>query len=107
MGLGIVELGCLMDFADLCLIQMDRATTMATVNRLQARGFLLRGKSASDGRKQTLSLTDAGRAALISAKAAIAEHEDWLKSRFSGAEVASVIAMLTWIHEYHKPIAGE
>ena len=86
--------------ADLArLMQIDRATTMAIVNRLQARGFLLRGRSPSDGRKQTLSLTDAGRAALISAKAAIAEHEDWLKSRFTSAEVASLIAMLTRIHE--------
>lgn len=80
-------------------MRMDRATTMAIVNRLQARGYLVRGKSASDGRKQTLNLTDAGRAALVVAKEAIAEHERWLKSRFTEKEIKSLIEMLTRIHE--------
>ena len=44
-------------------MRMDRATTMGIVNRLQARAYLLRGKSPSDGRKQTLNLTDSGREA--------------------------------------------
>ncbi|MFM5950292.1 MAG: MarR family winged helix-turn-helix transcriptional regulator, partial [Novosphingobium sp.] len=38
-------------------MRMDRATTMAIVNRMQSRGYLVRGKSANDGRKQTLNLT--------------------------------------------------
>ena len=80
-------------------MRMDRATTMAIVNRLQARGYLVRGKSKTDGRKQTLSLTDAGKAALVEAKAAIIEHETWLKSRFTDAEVAQLVEMLTRIHQ--------
>ena len=80
-------------------MRMDRATTMAIVNRLQARGYLVRGKSASDKRKQTLNLTKHGRKALVVAKEAIAEHEKWLKSRFSEREVRSLIEMLTRIHE--------
>lgn len=80
-------------------MRMDRATTMAIVNRLQARSFLMRGKSASDGRKQTLNLTDEGRKALVVAKEAIAEHEKWLKSRFTEKEVKTLIEMLTRIHE--------
>jgi DNA-binding MarR family transcriptional regulator len=80
-------------------MRMDRATTMAIVNRLQARGYLVRGQSANDGRKQTLNLTDAGRKALIVAKEAIAEHERWLKSRFSDREVEQLIEMLARIHE--------
>lgn len=80
-------------------MRMDRATTMAIVNRLQARGYLIRGKSKTDGRKQTLSLTDAGKAALVEAKAAILEHETWLKSRFTEQEVAQLVEMLTRIHE--------
>jgi DNA-binding MarR family transcriptional regulator len=68
-------------------MRMDRATTMAIVNRLQGRGYLVRGKSANDGRKQTLNLTDAGRQALLEAKEAISEHERWLKSRFTDKEV--------------------
>ena len=80
-------------------MRMDRATTMAIVNRLQARAYLVRGKSPSDGRKQTLDLTDLGRRALIVAKDAIAAHERWLKSRFSDSEVETLIELLTRIHE--------
>jgi DNA-binding MarR family transcriptional regulator len=80
-------------------MRMDRATTMAIVNRLQARSFLVRGKSQSDGRKQTLNLTDAGRKVLIVAKDAVARHENWLKSRFTDKEIERLIEMLSRIHE--------
>ncbi|MEY4720473.1 MAG: hypothetical protein RIQ46_198 [Pseudomonadota bacterium] len=80
-------------------MRMDRATTMAIVNRLQGRGYLVRGKSTNDGRKQTLNLTDAGRQALVEAKEAITEHERWLKSRFTDREVETLIEMLARIHE--------
>jgi len=81
------------------LMRMDRATTMAIVNRMQSRDYLVRGKSASDGRKQTLNLTVRGRGALVKAKEAIADHERWLKSRFSDKEVDQLIEMLSRIHE--------
>lgn len=80
-------------------MRMDRATTMAIVNRLEARGYLVRGKSETDGRKQTLNLTDAGREMLRVAKQAILEHENWLKSRFTDKEVGKLIELLTRIHE--------
>jgi DNA-binding MarR family transcriptional regulator len=80
-------------------MRMDRATTMAIVNRLQGRGYLVRGKSKSDGRKQTLNLTADGQAALIKAKAAIQDHETWLKCRFTPQEVNVLVEMLTRIHE--------
>jgi len=80
-------------------MRMDRATTMAIVNRLEDREFLIRGKSASDGRKQTLNLTDKGRKMLSGAKQAVREHENWLKSRFSETEVNTLIELLTRIHE--------
>jgi DNA-binding MarR family transcriptional regulator len=80
-------------------MRMDRATTMAIVNRLEARGYLVRGKSETDGRKQTLNLTNAGQAALVKAKEAIGQHEEWLKSRFTDKEVERLIELLTRIHE--------
>ncbi len=80
-------------------LRMDRATTMAIVNRLQARGYLVRGKSLRDGRKQTLDLLPAGILALADAKKAILEHEAWLKSRFTAKEVEKLIEMLSRIHE--------
>jgi DNA-binding MarR family transcriptional regulator len=80
-------------------MRMDRATTMAIVNRLESRGYLVRGKSNSDGRRQTLNLTRPGRKALVTAKGAIRQHERWLKSRFTAREVAKLIELLTRIHE--------
>lgn len=80
-------------------MRMDRATTMAIVNRLEARNLLVRGKSETDGRKQTLNLTNNGREMLRVAKQAIMEHENWLKSRFTDKEVAKLIELLTRIHE--------
>jgi DNA-binding MarR family transcriptional regulator len=80
-------------------MRMDRATTMAIINRLQARGYVVRGKSPTDGRKQTLNLTAKGLAALAVAKAAIADHEAWLKSRFNSKEIEQLIEMLSRIHE--------
>jgi DNA-binding MarR family transcriptional regulator len=80
-------------------MRMDRATTMAIVNRLESRKYLVRGKSLSDKRKQTLNLTAGGRKALAVAKDAIKEHERWVKSRFTDKEVEKLIELLTRIHE--------
>lgn len=80
-------------------LRMDRATTMTIVNRLQARAFLRRKRSTSDARKQALHLTDAGAAALVEAKAAVAEHEAWLKARFTAEEIEKLVEMLARIHE--------
>jgi len=80
-------------------MRMDRATTMAIVNRLESRGYLVRGQSQSDGRKQTLNLTESGRRSLRTAKSAIRQHERWLKSRFTEREIAKLIELLTRIHE--------
>ena len=79
-------------------LQLDRATVMAIVNRLQERGFLVRGASSTDRRMQTLHLSAPGEQALQAAKAAVREHETWLKSRFSTAEVRTLIALLRRIH---------
>jgi DNA-binding MarR family transcriptional regulator len=80
------------------LLQMDRATVMAIVNRLQKRGFVERGDAKADRRRQSLHLTDAGHEALVSARACILDHEQWLKSRFSLAEVAMLVELLRRIH---------
>ena len=80
-------------------LRMDRATTMTIVNRLQARDVLRRERSTSDARKQALYVTDEGAQALAKAKAAIAEHEAWLKARFSQDEVEKLVEMLARIHE--------
>ena len=80
-------------------LQMDRATTMTIVNRLQERGYLRRERSEQDGRKQALFLTEQGAAALAEAKCCIAEHEAWLKARFTPDEIKNLVEMLARIHE--------
>ena len=80
-------------------LRMDRATTMGVVNRLQARKYLERGRCASDKRRQALFLKPEGEAALQQARNAVHEHEQWLKSRFTQREVATLMTLLERIHE--------
>ena len=80
-------------------LRMDRATTMTIVNRLQERVYLRRERSESDRRKQALYLTETGTVALGQAKRCIAEHEAWLKSRFTSQETEKLVEMLARIHE--------
>lgn len=80
-------------------LQIDRATIMAIVNRLQGRDYLVRGRSEVDGRRQTINLTEAGHQALLEARAAILDHENWLKERFSEQEIRGFIALLRRIHD--------
>lgn len=80
-------------------LQMDRATTMAIINRLEARGLLVRGASKLDRRRQTLTLTGDGQVALAEARRCIEAHERWLKSRFTKREAALLIELLRRIHE--------
>lgn len=84
-------------------LQMDRATVMAIINRLQDRDLLIRGQSAVDRRRQTLTLTPGGETALSQARNAIASHEAWLKARFSPAEVGTLIGLLSRIHQSEGP----
>lgn len=80
-------------------LRMDRATTMAIINRLQARHFLRRDRSDQDARKQALHLQPDGIAMLAKAKLAIGEHDAWVKSRFSDKEVRQLIELLSRVHE--------
>jgi DNA-binding MarR family transcriptional regulator len=80
-------------------LQMDRATTMAIINRLQARGYLVRGRSPYDGRRQTLTLTTDGHASLLKARDAIWEHEKWLTGRFTRDELDTLVRLLRRIHD--------
>lgn len=80
-------------------LHMDRTTVMLIVNRLQKRGYVLRGSYKGDKRRQTLHITEAGYAALMSARDCITEHEQWLKGRFTPAESAMLVELLRRIHE--------
>jgi DNA-binding MarR family transcriptional regulator len=86
--------------ANLCdALQIDRATAMAIVNKLQAKGLTQRVRSSLDQRMKVLELTSKGEAQLKAAKNAIRKHEKWLKGRFSKEETASLVELLKRIHE--------
>jgi DNA-binding MarR family transcriptional regulator len=80
-------------------LQMDRATVMAIINRLQKRGFVERAASTGDRRRQTLHLTPSGHEALVSARESVIAHENWLKARFNPRETAQLVNLLRRIHE--------
>ncbi len=79
-------------------LDMDRATTMALVHGLEKRGLLSRSPSRTDGRRIAFRLTGEGEALLADAKAAIVEHENWLKARFSKAELGMLEELLARIY---------
>jgi len=73
---------------------MDRASMMAIIDRLADRQLVIRERSSLDGRRQELYLTPKGQKVLAQSKAAIAEHERWIASRFAKDEVADLLEKL-------------
>lgn len=80
-------------------LQMDRATTMGVVNRLQQRGLIRREKSASDARKQALYLDPLGETVLRSARQALREQDQWLARRFTATERNVLADLLARLHQ--------
>lgn len=89
---GVVQI----DIAE--LLSMDKATTMALVDRLEARNFLERRPSITDRRRKELFLTKEGQGVLQEARALIASHEKRFTSRFSGTELETFIEQLRRIY---------
>lgn len=77
----------------------DRATMMAMVDRLDQRGFLSRKRSPVDRRRQELYLTDLGAETTAKAREVIARHERRFTQRFTKAELKTLIAALTRVHQ--------
>lgn len=75
-------------------LDMDRATMMAIVDRLEERSLVIRKRSADDRRRQELYLTPAGQSTLRKAKARIAKHEERFTSLFSAAELEFLLSAL-------------
>jgi DNA-binding MarR family transcriptional regulator len=73
---------------------MDRATMMAVIDRLEARGLVVRKPSTSDRRRQELYLTATGKKTLHKVRARIIEHENRFKRLFEPAELAALLSAL-------------
>lgn len=76
------------------VLNMDRATMMAIVDRLEEGGLVIRKRSSADRRRQELYLTPAGQKVLAKARAAVARHEQRFTSRFSRAELDALLSAL-------------
>jgi DNA-binding MarR family transcriptional regulator len=75
-------------------LDMDRATMMSIIDRLEDRGLVIRKRSSTDRRRQELYLTPAGQNTLRRAKAHIAKHEERFKSLFTPAELDALLTAL-------------
>lgn len=73
---------------------IDRSTLVPILDRLQARGQLVRRRSATDGRTHALELTPAGTKALARFTTLVRGHEKRIASRLSTAETQTLIGLL-------------
>ena len=67
-------------------LSMDRASTMAVVNKLEAAGLIERRVSTADKRMYALRLTDAGRKSFSAINRKVIEHENKFQDRLTASE---------------------
>src|ERR1044072_5906828 len=84
--------------------RMDRATMLGIPNSLTEQGLLDRGPSIRNGRTVGLHITPAGAAKLAAAQAAVAHHEQWVKSALPPAEVDQLFHLL---RRFNRPREAE
>lgn len=80
-------------------LNMDRATMMAIVDKLDGRDLLERKRSKIDRRRQRLFLTHDGEALLSKAKELIAEHERQIRARIGEEKITDLVAALKRIYQ--------
>ncbi len=79
-------------------LDMDRASMMALVDRLEARKIIRRERSRCDARLQELQITANGRKVLTQSKNAQRKHERHFRSRFTAAELGVLMEALGRLH---------
>ncbi|MET0337024.1 MAG: MarR family winged helix-turn-helix transcriptional regulator [Caulobacter sp.] len=79
-------------------LRMDRATTMAIIDKLEGRGLVVRQRSLVDRRRHELFLTPAGQKMLVKVKSLIKEHERQFADRFTQAVLATLVSLLQRIY---------
>jgi DNA-binding MarR family transcriptional regulator len=81
-------------------LDMDRASMMAIIDRLEERGLVSRKRSRADRRRQELHLSLDGQVRLRTVKARIARHEQRFRSLFTQDELASLLSSLQKFQEF-------
>lgn len=79
-------------------LRMDRATTMAIVDKLEARGLVVRQRSTVDRRRHELYLTPDGQKLLVKVKKLVKDHERNFSERFTQDELASLVTLLRRVY---------
>src|SRR6185369_12952294 len=82
---------------------IDRSTLVPILNRLQARGFLVRRASPTDGRTHALGLTPAGEKALAKFARLVKAHEKRIASDLSASETRLLIELLEKVRASARP----
>lgn len=75
-------------------VDLDRSTIADLVARMQRRGLIARRRSAADARRNTVTLTDAGRAELHRLRPEVLGVQEALAADLSTAEVAELRRLL-------------
>jgi DNA-binding MarR family transcriptional regulator len=83
---------------------IDRSTLVPILDRLQARGLLLRNASPTDGRTHALALTQGGAKALARFAQLVRRHERCIAGGLSTAETRTLIALLEKVRAAARPL---
>ncbi|HZQ02243.1 MAG TPA: MarR family transcriptional regulator [Reyranella sp.] len=83
---------------------IDRSTLVPILNRLQARGFLVRRSSPTDGRTHALGLTPSGEKALARFAKLVRAHEKRIAAGLSVAETRTLIELLDKVRQSARPL---
>lgn len=98
-GLSQVELARAMD--------VEGATMVQTIDRLEANGLVLRIRRVEDRRAYSLQLTDAGRSALSAVKEFVSYREAELLSDLSEAERDMLLGLLKRVVRRARVVADD
>jgi DNA-binding MarR family transcriptional regulator len=79
-------------------LDIDKATVVGLVHRLQQRQCVVSQQSTADRRRQGIYLTDRGEKELNKLRQEMLEHETRFTRLFSAAELAQLFALLRRIH---------
>jgi DNA-binding MarR family transcriptional regulator len=83
---------------------IDRSTLVPILDRLQARGLLVRRRSPTDRRTHALVLTSSGNKALGRFTTLVRRHEKRIASGLSTAETRTLIGLLEKVRAGARPL---
>jgi DNA-binding MarR family transcriptional regulator len=75
-------------------LQLDRTNLVGLLNELEGQGLVARTRSAEDRRRHVVELTEAGRARLGEAEAALAQVEDEVLGALDGEQRLALYELL-------------